>query len=348
MKKLLIIALSLIVIIMILLVINVLFFTEDKQLTTSSINSTSSQPILMCYQYSKQTQRGYTDRALLKLSILGDKVTGEYKNLPAEKDSKVGTFIGSVGVMDPKISGRIADVWWNSTAEGINVTEQLKIIFGEGSAVALFGEMVDRGDGVYIYKDISKLTSGFQMTQTYSDCSFSDIVGVVNSVIDKNTKTISGGNTGSITEVNNGGNNVKNTKTYCTQDAKICKNGIAVGRTGPNCEFAPCPEDVLISGVAGIVTIGPTCPVVRQGDISCADKPYSTTIQVIEVGSPKNSPFTTTESAQDGKYKINLPPGEYSIQPVGGSVMPRCEWKNITIKPSTMLNVNLFCDSGIR
>ena len=28
----------------------------------------------------------------------------------------------------------------------------------------------------------------------------------------------------------------------CTMEAKICPNGTAVGRTGPNCEFAPCPD----------------------------------------------------------------------------------------------------------
>ena len=27
----------------------------------------------------------------------------------------------------------------------------------------------------------------------------------------------------------------------CTQDVKLCPDGSAVGRTGPNCEFAPCP-----------------------------------------------------------------------------------------------------------
>ncbi|MFA6422248.1 MAG: DUF333 domain-containing protein [Candidatus Buchananbacteria bacterium] len=27
----------------------------------------------------------------------------------------------------------------------------------------------------------------------------------------------------------------------CTEEAKICSDGSAVGRTGPNCEFAPCP-----------------------------------------------------------------------------------------------------------
>jgi putative hemolysin len=28
----------------------------------------------------------------------------------------------------------------------------------------------------------------------------------------------------------------------CTMDAKICADGTAVGRIGPNCEFAPCPN----------------------------------------------------------------------------------------------------------
>lgn len=28
----------------------------------------------------------------------------------------------------------------------------------------------------------------------------------------------------------------------CTMDAKVCPDGSAVGRSGPNCEFAECPE----------------------------------------------------------------------------------------------------------
>lgn len=30
---------------------------------------------------------------------------------------------------------------------------------------------------------------------------------------------------------------------FCTLDAKICPDGTAVGRTGPDCEFAPCPGE---------------------------------------------------------------------------------------------------------
>jgi hypothetical protein len=29
----------------------------------------------------------------------------------------------------------------------------------------------------------------------------------------------------------------------CTQEAKLCPDGSGVGRTGPNCEFAPCPNE---------------------------------------------------------------------------------------------------------
>lgn len=28
----------------------------------------------------------------------------------------------------------------------------------------------------------------------------------------------------------------------CTQEAMLCPDGSAVGRTGPNCSFAPCPQ----------------------------------------------------------------------------------------------------------
>lgn len=32
-------------------------------------------------------------------------------------------------------------------------------------------------------------------------------------------------------------------QTACTQEAKLCPDGSSVGRTGLNCEFAPCPGE---------------------------------------------------------------------------------------------------------
>jgi hypothetical protein len=33
----------------------------------------------------------------------------------------------------------------------------------------------------------------------------------------------------------------------CTEEAKVCPDGSAVGRTQPNCEFAPCPTTGIIT-----------------------------------------------------------------------------------------------------
>jgi len=38
--------------------------------------------------------------------------------------------------------------------------------------------------------------------------------------------------------------------TACTTEAKICPDGTSVGRTGPDCEFSPCPSVVLCQGEA--------------------------------------------------------------------------------------------------
>jgi hypothetical protein len=103
------------------------------------------------------------------------------------------------------------------------------------------------------------------------------------------------------------------------------------------------------SGVTGKVLLGPTCPVMKDPpDPGCADKPFQTTVQVIAIGSPKSSPFSTAKSDKDGTYKVILPPGEYGLQAVGNIPFPRCETKNITVEPNVMHEVNLSCDTGIR
>ncbi|HZJ42021.1 MAG TPA: Gmad2 immunoglobulin-like domain-containing protein [Patescibacteria group bacterium] len=138
---------------------------------------------------------------------------------------------------------------------------------------------------------------------------------------------------------------------FCTMEAKLCPDGSAVGRSGPNCEFTPCSQKSILpydSGVEGVVTLGPTCPVMRVGDTTCNDNPYATTIQIFLSGSAKSSPFTTVNSDKNGAYKVMLPPGEYAFQPVGGSTLPYCETKNITVNAEKITKVDLTCDTGIR
>lgn len=57
--------------------------------------------------------------------------------------------------------------------------------------------------------------------------------------------------------------------TACTADAKICPDGSGVGRTGPNCTFAPCPPpnyEVSSLGVSFIAPSGYVENLVAKGD----------------------------------------------------------------------------------
>ena len=65
------------------------------------------------------------------------------------------------------ISRRINAIW-ETKAEGMTVNEELKIIFGEGTANIGFGEMKDRGDGVYVYANPDKLSYEPNLSDT--DC----------------------------------------------------------------------------------------------------------------------------------------------------------------------------------
>jgi hypothetical protein len=104
------------------------------------------------------------------------------------------------------------------------------------------------------------------------------------------------------------------------------------------------------SGVSGTVLLGPTCPGPTRSDSSdnaCADRPYETSIQVMKAGDSK-SLFASITTNKVGKFAIMLPPGDYTLQPTGGSVFPRCGVQNVTVSPNVILEVNLSCDSGIR
>jgi len=147
------------------------------------------KPIELCfYKEGNKTPQGYYDVAWIRMNLLEDKVTGEFRNYPAEKDSKVGTFEGSVGKVDPYMMARTADVWWNAMQEGMQTKEQLKIVFGEGTANAMFGEMVDRGDGVYIYKDPNKFSYSMDMNDVA--CSDLDDRIMVEKYVRENIKTL--------------------------------------------------------------------------------------------------------------------------------------------------------------
>ena len=119
----------------------------------------------MCYIWN--TEAG--DKATLRMSITdGTKVKGRFDFLPAETDENTGPFEGIAGPLDQKTMARTADLWWTATAEGMTTKQELKVMFGDGTASAGFGEMKDRGDGVYVYANPAKITYTPTLSQT--DC----------------------------------------------------------------------------------------------------------------------------------------------------------------------------------
>lgn len=129
--------------------------------------STEQEARTLCYIWN--TEAG--DSASLSMTFTGEggsEVSGFFNWRPAEKDSKVGTFTGIAGVLDKQSMSRTATLWWEASAEGMTTTEELQVIFGDGSAGVGFGEMRDRGDGVYVYADKSALS--YEPTLMQTDC----------------------------------------------------------------------------------------------------------------------------------------------------------------------------------
>lgn len=165
----------------IIILVFFIFWNYYSNKENKKINQLSNKPleeiespeiISACYYENKKTDRNFYDVFWLKINVKDNNVTGEYQSLPAEKDSKVGNF---TGVISPEIKDEIsktANVWWNSLAEGMEVTEELLISFDEDKASILMGDMYDRGDGVYIYRDKNQIR--YKQNMQIVDCLWLD------------------------------------------------------------------------------------------------------------------------------------------------------------------------------
>lgn len=140
----------------------------------------------------------------------------------------------------------------------------------------------------------------------------------------------------------------------CTMEAKLCSDGSAVGRTGPNCEFAACPTPTPIpiptasSGIYGMVLIGPVCPVeMYPQDPKCADRPYQTRLALST--SDQSRIIKEFDSDAGGRFSINVSPGEYAIRPAAAAnILPYCASDTIRVVAGQYTEAAVSCDSGIR
>jgi len=108
----------------------------------------------------------------------------------------------------------------------------------------------------------------------------------------------------------------------------------------------PLPAD---SGVSGIVTAGPTCPVATDPpDPSCADRPVGGAVLVVTTLAGVEADRTTSDA--EGRFALSLPPGTYRLepQPVEG-LMGTAAPAEFTVEPGApTLELVIGYDTGIR
>jgi hypothetical protein len=100
------------------------------------------------------------------------------------------------------------------------------------------------------------------------------------------------------------------------------------------------------SGVKGVVTIGPTCPVQRIGDPSCDDRPYQTTLSVVKARGGRL--VKRFESRTDGRFRVHLEAGRYVIKPSRRGILPSLSPVPVKVARHRFTTVAVQFDSGIR
>jgi hypothetical protein len=100
------------------------------------------------------------------------------------------------------------------------------------------------------------------------------------------------------------------------------------------------------TGIQGVVQSGPTCPVERINS-PCPPHPLAATIVVRDAGGHE---VTRTYSGSDGRFKVDVAPGTYTVVglAIGSSMLPRPIPTTATVTSGSYTTVNVEYDSGIR
>jgi hypothetical protein len=94
----------------------------------------------------------------------------------------------------------------------------------------------------------------------------------------------------------------------------------------------------------GYVHIGPTCPVVREGD-DCADRPYEAEMDVVDAS---GAVVVTVHSDAAGRFSATLAAGSYALVPRSTGVLPYASEQTFSIAAGAVTQIDVAYDSGIR
>lgn len=98
------------------------------------------------------------------------------------------------------------------------------------------------------------------------------------------------------------------------------------------------------SGIEGLAVIGPNCPVEQVGT-ECPDEPYLATVAVMNGSGEEVTSFTADS---DGRFRVALEPGGYTLQPENGNPFPQADSQMVVVVAGNYTQVVIQFDSGIR
>ena len=108
--------------------------------------------------------------------------------------------------------------------------------------------------------------------------------------------------------------------------------------------LAPPAASAPSQGIRGVVTLGPTCPVQREGE-SC-ERPFAAVLYLSRIGS--HSPARIVRSGADGRFRVALRVGRYRLRPRNAAPYPHAEPQTVAVRADRFTTVNVAYDTGIR
>ncbi|MCW2795888.1 carboxypeptidase-like regulatory domain-containing protein [Nocardioides sp.] len=103
------------------------------------------------------------------------------------------------------------------------------------------------------------------------------------------------------------------------------------------------------SGVRGLVSLGPTCPVEQEANPCAAEAAADVKVTVSEQAPGEaygaGKPVATGQTDADGRFRIDVPPGDYVVTSEAGM---SCEFMDAHVTDGTYTEVQVPCDTGIR
>ena len=123
----------------------------------------------------------------------------------------------------------------------------------------------------------------------------------------------------------------------------------ALAGVGALIGLAACdPGDLLgpdaTQGIEGVALLGPLCPVHSEQD-PCPDRPYQAWVTVRDSGGRFVTRFPT---GPDGRFRVGLRPGRYSLDPESGDPFPVASEQDVDVVERVYTEVVISFDTGIR